>query len=282
MPTSKISFKSIVWISLPLAAGAVYLAVWFFPELQKTNSFKDQIRLLEKNLAQAYRQSPELLEAQKKLSQEEGSFNQAKDRLSSVDLLVPSEEELDVFLEGKWLGEGAKELSKPVLTEVSRTDHFPYSTRILKLSIAGPYPRLVDYLEVLEKSSPYFHLNSIRVTRKDSASRLAENLEIEFTATCRAGKALSKPALAYSAPKSKTAAIKSPFTLSQEAGRKLTTPEGEILIDRVVFRGRSGYVLISGQAIKEGDLVLGGLLVKEISPQRIVFSKNGSDTILAL
>ena len=255
-------------IAKALLAGTAVVGVVFYgtviaPAGRDLQASRFENRAALDRISQLRQSASPLSSAEQKLEAEETALNAATEKWTALDKEVWTEEEIHTLL------------GRATVTEVSRTENFPYAKALYKIGLEGTYKEIAEYLNTLEKNSPFIHILSLKVTRKAGDDEWKERLECELDACFKLGSreagADSKTVLTQPMD-----TLQSPFNFKKQI--KTSVPR----LTALVFRGKTPYIVIENKPFKEGSLVPGPYLVKEITRDHVTLAQNGVETVVAI
>lgn len=149
-------------------------SVWAFhqavllPEVTKKAVLKTEIRQVEHQIQKTRSAFPDLRQSQRGLEVQAMAMDRIRKKILALDTKILGTEDVRILLGGNLSGEA----ERPHRTS-------PYAREFFDLVALGPYDAIAQYLDRIEKSSPFLRVESLRLSREEPG--IGDSLEAEIT-----------------------------------------------------------------------------------------------------
>lgn len=261
-----------------IAVVSVGWMLWLGPTQARWIALQSKADVLSQKLSIIKKQSPAIIEWQKKLALEEQALDETKQKMGALERSSLSEETWRAVLEGEPVKGHSRTFAVQNLTQVSRQESWPYVRARVKIAVVGSFQDIVEYYELIEKASPLVHVLSSKISRRDTDGRIRESLELDIDATYRLGKAKDERLPKSAAPEDLGG---TPFIYAKPLSGSIVMDGETLKLSAVFFRGKNAYAVINGEPKKAGEAVLGDITLKSITDSGVILSQKGIDSLIS-
>ena len=238
------------------------------PKIKNRIQLEKEIGGLDTKLIKTLTEFPNLNPVQTELKQEEDRVSELKAELNAMNFRVLSEGQLSFLLQ--------------IPIPSKNPSAGPYRKQFFSIKAQKPFNDSLDYLNAIEKSSPFVSLNSFKMRQAAETPHSLPVMEIALDAVMR--REIS-PTLDENLPAlSKLPLSGSPFIFRKPVIAKQPVKIGNnpIRLSQIFFQGEGRFAVINGRFLREGGVLAGDTSVKKISPDQVVFLNKGNERSLAV
>ena len=207
-----------------------------------------------------------------KLESYESDLASLRHKISALNPDLLSHGELETLLRGR----------NALVFKGPETSLGPFTEQKFKVTFPAHYDESLRYLRLIESYSPSITLGSLRMAQKDSGVTDPPLLEIEWKTLYRSQEGPEASKNRFPKPVSpdlENLKMRDPFVFTREARPSERTPGPSFYVKEIIFRGPNRYAVINGEVVGEGDSLSPDVLVKGISPDRVIVSEKGNERI---
>lgn len=266
--------SAVVLWAFGIGLGYVYWE-WIQPKWAARELLERRIERMERKRVAFLSQFSETDALQARIENYESSLTFLRHALSSLASNLLSHDELEAFLRWK----------NALILKGPPTPGDSFFQQKFRATLPAHYDETLSYLRQIDSYSPSVVLSSLKMVQKDTGVTEPPLLEVELDTlsyfyshdgTLKEGRTETSPTFLDSL------GVRDPFVFVQKAGPSRGTLDPFLYLKEIIFRGPNRFAVINGEVVAEGDFVLGDILVKEISPHRMVISQKGNERIFQL
>lgn len=259
---------------------SIYASYHFLilPKILEQEILEQKIQRTEGQIKETISQIPDLGDVREKLKEENDQIQVLKRKISDLENQILIAAQLRSILKGLPFNFKEKELTlsgaKPIL-------FLSYAQQSFYVSIQASFPAVMDYLALVEKSSPFLTIHSFRIKQEEGGEALSAELKLSALSLQKSG--TEKPSPTPSPTTSVFQNLSDPFVFRQVGSSPRPLDKSKTLhLSQLILRGRDRFAVINNQWLREGQKISEALSIKKITNRQIVLVDKGIERVLTL